>query len=345
MPPVGCVDGSVVTSCDLLVLAELNLDLLLDCGDADIAFGQVETLVDSATLTLGSSGAITAAAAAAQGCRVAIAGVVGDDDAGGLVIQRLMDLGVDVRGVIRRGDVRTGITIVLSRPGGDRALLTYPGAMSALTVDLVDPGLLAAARHVHVSSPFLQTGLQPGLSYLLRSVQERGATTSIDPGWDPADDWSAVRDLLPVVDHLLPNAAEAARLACRPVLSSTAAAAQWLAANGPTVAVKLGADGGALISRDTRLRVCGVPVTSVGHDGGRRQLRCRIPDGAAGWGTAGRSAGAGRGVRGGRGHRSGRDRAAGRPGRDRGGGCPIAGGRVGGSEGDVMSADVTVAAP
>ncbi len=256
-----------MTSFDLLVLAELNPDLVVECGASDIAFGQVETIVDAATLTLGSGGAITAAAAAAQGCRVAIAGVVGDDEAGGLVVRRLIDLGVDVRGVVRRTDVRTGMTIVLNRPGGDRALLTYPGAMTALTADLVDPGLLAAARHVHVSSPFLQTGLRPGLRDLLRCARERGATTSIDPGWDPADDWSAVLDLLPVVDHLLPNAAEAAGLARAAGLATTPAAARWLAANGPTVALKLGAEGGALISGDTRLRVCGVPVSPVDTTG------------------------------------------------------------------------------
>ena len=67
---------------DLLVLAELNPDVLVAAGDVDVRFGQVEQLVENATITLGSSGAITAVAAAAQGLRVAICAVVGDDQVG-----------------------------------------------------------------------------------------------------------------------------------------------------------------------------------------------------------------------------------------------------------------------
>ena len=60
---------------DLLVLAELNPDVVV-AADAPLAFGQVEQLVERAAITLGSSGAITACAAAALGLRVAICGVV-----------------------------------------------------------------------------------------------------------------------------------------------------------------------------------------------------------------------------------------------------------------------------
>ena len=254
-----------MTPADLLVLGEVNLDLVVDCGSAEIAFGQVETLVDDATLTLGSSGCITAAAAAAQGCRVAIAGVVGDDAMGAMARRRLDELGVDTTGLVTRAGLRTGITVVLNRPGGDRAMLTYPGAMTALTGDLVDPSLLAAARHLHVSSPFLQTSLQPDLHDLLGGARSRGATTSIDPGWDPADDWSVVRTLMDVTDYLLPNGAECLRLAA--THGDLGSAARALAAQGPTVVVKLGADGGILVNERETISVAAhavVPVDTTG---------------------------------------------------------------------------------
>jgi sugar/nucleoside kinase (ribokinase family) len=254
-----------LTSCDLLVLAELNLDVIVECGSADITFGQIETAVEGATLTLGSSGAIAAAAAAAQGCRVAIAGLVGADPTGAMVIDRLIDLGVDVRAVIRREDLRTGLSVVLNRPDGDRALLTYPGAMTAFTSDLVDRDLLAATRHVHVSSPFLQTGLQPGLAQLLLDARTSGATTSVDPGWAPAEDWSPVLALLPLIDHLLPNAAECRELV--PDSLDPLDAARILARHGPTVAVKLGADGGALASTGLEIRAAGTPVVPTDTTG------------------------------------------------------------------------------
>ena len=49
---------------DVVVVGELNADLILS-GDVTPAFGQVERLIDGATLTLGSSSGIFAGFAGA----------------------------------------------------------------------------------------------------------------------------------------------------------------------------------------------------------------------------------------------------------------------------------------
>ncbi len=250
---------------DLLVLAELNPDVVVAC-DGEVRFGQVEQLVERATITLGSSGAITASAAAAQGLRVALCGVVGDDAVGSMTVDLLAAQGVDVSGVVRRSGSATGMTIVLTRTGGDRALLTYPGTMSELRTADVEPSLVDAARHVHVSSFFLQTALQPDLGALFTSVRERGATTSIDPGWDPREQWTDVLALLPNVDVFLPNAAECDRIAAATGDSATEPA-RALHRMGPSVAVKLGAEGAALVSAEGSWRVSIDPVEPVDTTG------------------------------------------------------------------------------
>ena len=51
---------------DILVIGEVNADLVLT-GDVTPAFGQAEKLIDDATLTSGSSGAIFACGAARLG--------------------------------------------------------------------------------------------------------------------------------------------------------------------------------------------------------------------------------------------------------------------------------------
>jgi sugar/nucleoside kinase (ribokinase family) len=116
-----------------------------------------------------------------------------------------------------------------------------------MTAGRVDAGLLARARHVHVASYFLQTGLAAGLGELLRTARAGGATTSVDPNWDPAGNWDAgLRSLLGEIDVLLPNAVEACRIAGVPDAPDDAdveRAAAALAAAGPAVAVKLGGDG------------------------------------------------------------------------------------------------------
>ncbi|MGH2892419.1 MAG: carbohydrate kinase family protein [Solirubrobacteraceae bacterium] len=225
---------------DLLVLGDVNPDLVISDASMDIAFGQAETLVEQAELTIGGSGAIMACAAARLGLRTALAGLVGADQFGEFMRRAVSERGVDVSGVVISDTVHTGLTVVLARPG-DRALLTFPGAIAAMTADRVDPGLLSRARHVHVSSFFLQTGLMSGLAGVLRSARAAGATTSVDPNWDPAGNWdSGLGDLLGEVDILLPNAVEVCRIAG---VADPAAAAAELAADGPVVAVKLGAAG------------------------------------------------------------------------------------------------------
>jgi sugar/nucleoside kinase (ribokinase family) len=225
---------------DVLVLGDVNPDLVLSDGTMDVTFGQAETLVDDAELTVGGSGAIMACGAARLGLRTALAGLVGPDQFGEFMLRAASERGVDVSGVVVDADVRTGLTVVLARPG-DRAILTFPGAIAAMSAQRVDAALLARARHVHVAAFFLQTALAAGLAELLGAVRAGGATTSVDPNWDPSERWDGgLRELLPLIDLLLPNAVEACRLA---ETDDPAGAAATLAAAGPLAAVKLGADG------------------------------------------------------------------------------------------------------
>jgi sugar/nucleoside kinase (ribokinase family) len=231
---------SAARNVDLLVLGDVNPDLVLSDASLEVAFGQAETLVEDAELTIGGSGAIMACAAARLGVGTALAGLVGDDQLGAFMLDAVSARGVDVSGVVVEPGVRTGLTVVLARPG-DRAILTFPGAISAMTADRVDAALVRRARHVHVSSFFLQTGLAPGLLDVLSDARAGGATTSVDPNWDPSGGWDGgLRALLDEVDVLLPNAVEACRIAGAADVKRAAAA---LAAHGPLVVVKLGADG------------------------------------------------------------------------------------------------------
>src|SRR6266540_6915390 len=135
---------------DLVVVGEINPDLILR-GDVTPAFGQVEQLVEDATLTIGSSSAIFACGAARLGLRVAYVGKIGDDIFGHFMRQQLSERGIDVSGVVVDRAIRTGLSVILSR-GSDRAILTYSGSIAALRYDEIDRRLLARARHLHVGS-------------------------------------------------------------------------------------------------------------------------------------------------------------------------------------------------
>ncbi|HEX4812263.1 MAG TPA: carbohydrate kinase family protein [Nonomuraea sp.] len=228
---------------DLLVVGELNADVIVECGDVRPSFGQVEDIVEDAEIVLGSSGAITACGAARLGARVALAGVVGDDWLGAFVLERLRDRGVDTTYCVRRPGRRTGMSIVLGARG-DRSILTFPGEIGRLSAADVPEVALSAARHVHVSSYFLQYDLWKGLPALFSGARRRGATTSVDPNWDPSHSFAhGLPELLPLIDYLLPNEAEALRISGAGTVESAAAA---LAARGACTVVKRGADGALL---------------------------------------------------------------------------------------------------
>jgi sugar/nucleoside kinase (ribokinase family) len=225
---------------DLIVLGDCNPDLILNGHQGEPEFGQVERLVANAELTIGGSGSIVACGAARLGLRTALIGVVGDDVFGRFMIESLSQRGVDASGMVVDGTARTGVTVILDR-GVDRAILTFPGTIAALTGDSVDRELLATARHVHVSSFFLQTALAPALPEVFTRAREAGASTSIDPNWDPQEKWNGgLSSVLPHTDVFLPNGVEAMRIAEAP---DPASAARTLSAAGPLVGIKLGADG------------------------------------------------------------------------------------------------------
>lgn len=235
---------------DLLVLGDCNPDLILSGGQVEPRFGQVERLVEAAELTIGGSGSIVACGAARLGLRTALVSVVGDDLFGQFMTQRLESRGVDVGQVKVDPAIRTGLTVILDR-GDDRAMLTFPGTIATLSSESIDRDLLTRARHVHVSSFFMQTKLRRGLPELLREVKAAGASTSIDPNWDPTEQWDGgLRTVLPHVDVLLPNGEEAMRVTGHP---EPAQAARELASHGPLVTVKLGSDGAIAATRGEEL--------------------------------------------------------------------------------------------
>jgi sugar/nucleoside kinase (ribokinase family) len=110
---------------------------------------------------------------------------------------------------------------------------------------------------VHTGGFFLQGGGEQ-LAGILHRARAAGATTSLDPGADPDGEWDGgLVGLLGDIDHLLPNAAEACALAR---LDDVEQAARALAAAGPTVLVKCGADGVLAVSGD---RVVRAPAAAV----------------------------------------------------------------------------------
>lgn len=224
---------------DLIVVGELNVDLILT-GDVKPAFGQVEKLVDSATLALGSSSGIFACGAARLGLRTAFIGKLGADIFGHFMIEQLQSRGVDTRGVILDPNLQTGLSVILAC-GADRAILTHMGAIPALRFEDIDQALLVQGRHLHLGSYFLLDNLRPDIPALFDLARKAGLTISLDTNYDPTEQWDGgLEQALERADIFLPNETELKAISGQSDLSTGLG---YLTRLTPVVAVKQGAQG------------------------------------------------------------------------------------------------------
>lgn len=196
---------------DFLVVGELNADLILRGLPSLPELGKEKVATDM-TLTMGSASAILACNLARLEHSVGFIGKLGRDVLGDLVLAKLRERKVDTSLITIDSTSKTGITVVLTFPK-EYAMATFMGAMAEFQVSEIDFSALDQARHLHLSSYYLQPGLRPGLVQLFSAAKQRGLSTSLDPGWDPAEEWREdILTLLPFVDIFLPNEAEACHI-------------------------------------------------------------------------------------------------------------------------------------
>jgi sugar/nucleoside kinase (ribokinase family) len=139
--------------------------------------------------------------------------------------------------------------------GTDRAILTAMGTIADVRAADVPAALLGDGAARHIGSYFLQPGLAAEVPALFRAARATGATTSLDPNWDPSGDWDGgFRAAAAEADVLLPNAAECRALAGVEDLEAAALAlASVDGAPRRTVAVKDGSAGGLAVGPDGAL--------------------------------------------------------------------------------------------
>jgi sugar/nucleoside kinase (ribokinase family) len=247
----------------ILIAGEINVDLVLQNYQSFPELGK-EVLVDDMSLTLGSASAICAAGLAKLGSEVVFAGKVGCDAWGDLALERLRELGIDLRYVIRDAGIKTGITVSVTS-AQDRALITYLGSIAALRATDIPDEWFEGCRHLHVSSFYLQQGLRSGLKSLLARAHRAGLTTSIDPGFDPSGRWERdILDTLEEADLFFPNEVELEAIGG----NADVATALRNLDNGRTRTIaKLGSRGCMLLVNRVPLLIPAMPVTPVDTTG------------------------------------------------------------------------------
>ncbi|MCL2421810.1 MAG: carbohydrate kinase family protein [Defluviitaleaceae bacterium] len=189
---------------DVITAFDICVDFLMDLGDAEPEFGQKEKLVEGYNLEMGGSACIFACQCAKLGLATTGVGSIGEDSFGTFMKECLSQGGVDTS-FLRRTTDKTGLTLCLTKKGGDRGMLTYMGTIDKVKKHWIEE-LLPKTRHLHICSYYLIKGLQTEYPSILKKAKELGVTISLDTNWDPEEGWdSGIRDVLPYVDVFLPN--------------------------------------------------------------------------------------------------------------------------------------------
>ena len=236
---------------DIAAIGELNVDIILNSIESEPEIGK-EKFAKEMTVTLGSSTAIFAANAAALGSRVCFVGMVGKDSFGDLVCSSLEAKGVDTSYIIK-GATPTGATICMNY-GEDRANLTYQGAMDVMGFDDIDKSVFDNARHIHLSSLFMQSCLLRDIDKVLDLAAAKGVTVSLDTQWDPMETWKLdYAKVLPKITVFMPNEKELQALTGASDLESAIAAV--LPHLGNAMLVKCGSKGSLLVRKDGSRKV------------------------------------------------------------------------------------------
>jgi sugar/nucleoside kinase (ribokinase family) len=244
---------------DVTIAGELNLDLILYGLPPELT-PERELLADNMVLTLGSSSAIVAHNLASLGTKVGFQSLIGDDALGKIALERLRLGGVDTSRVLDNKSVGTGLSVILQRDSW-RNILTYPGAITSLSLDDLDLQYLSDARHFHLSSYYLQSSLRPHVPDLFRRLKGAGLTISLDTNDDPEDRFEGdLFHVLELVDIFLPNQREARRIAGTDDLEI---ALSKLSKIVPLLVVKAGAQGAVAIRGSERIERAAVNVNIV----------------------------------------------------------------------------------
>ncbi len=240
------------TAKPVLVIGSLNMDLVARCEHLPRT-GQTVFGTDFFSAA-GGKGANQAVAAARLGARVTMAGCVGDDRFGHDLVAGLRRDGVR-SDAVRTVAHPTGTALITIAADGANTIVVISGANAACDTALVDRALADADG--------------PGILLLQHEIPEAATAHAIRAaraaGWfivlNPAPARPIGRDLLALIDIIVPNETEAAALTGS---SDPREAARHLLAQGACAAlITLGGDGALYCDAGATLRCPAVAVQAV----------------------------------------------------------------------------------
>ncbi len=184
------------------------------------------------------------------GKQVDIAGRVGDDLFGDLLLRILRREKINTRSVKKDGASWTSSSFILVNQKGERSFLHSLGANAKLKDIDFPVRLLQKAGMVHMAGAMLMGAFDgKPMARVMKRAKKTGALTSLDTAWDPTGRWMKVlKPVLPHLDVFMPSIEEARKLSGK---RKSRDVARMLRDQGPdTIVLKLGSEGSAVLDDD-----------------------------------------------------------------------------------------------
>lgn len=171
--------------------------------------------VDSVTVHNGGNAMTAAINLRKMGVDSKMVGMVGDDMFGRFLKEKLVEAGVDVRGLKIDESVQTSVSLVLLDESGERSFLHCTGTNGTLVMSDLDLSVIAECDAVFVTGSFLMDrfdGVET--AEFLKKCKEMGKTTFLDVCWDAKGRWGELLDCaMPYIDYFMPSIDEAVKIA------------------------------------------------------------------------------------------------------------------------------------
>ncbi len=254
---------------DILVTAEEHdiKELELTKGQMHLVDGQRQAAVlkhvgnKEQTVELGGSSLNALRSLASMGARTSFAGMVGKDEFGRMISERMESLGIDAE--LKEVSEETGSCVVLITPDGERTMNTNLGSSRLYGPDLVPEEKIKSSKIFHFCGYQWDTDDQKtAINKAIEIAKKNNTLVSFDVA-DPFVVSSHQKDLVDIIDKhadiVFANESEAGAL----YGLSTEETAAKIAATGAIAVIKLGAKGAMIQKGEQTFKIDPVATTVI----------------------------------------------------------------------------------
>lgn len=143
---------------------------------------------------------------------VSVISMIGNDYFGKIILKDILNYSIDIKGLKKINNEKTGISICLINKKGDRSIIDYLGVKSKIDKDLIyrNIAIIEKSGYIYIGGYYLHPGIGfKGYLDILKNMKKMGKIIFFDTGWDPNNfNNKSINEILKILEYIdvfLPN--------------------------------------------------------------------------------------------------------------------------------------------